>query len=63
MRSKALKIATWNTKQGVAPRQKEPELWEWIQGTINPDVIVLTEAKVPKAGCDAEKIAEQIDNE
>jgi len=50
MRSEALKIATWNTKQGVAPRQKEPELWEWIQGTINPDVIVLTEAKVPKAG-------------
>ncbi len=44
------RIATWNTKQGVAPRQKEPELWRWIQETIEPDLIVLTEAKPPKAG-------------
>ena len=44
------RIATWNTKQGVAPRQKEPELWKWIQETIDPDLIVLTEAKAPKAG-------------
>jgi len=44
------RIATWNTKQGVAPRQKEPELWRWIQETIAPDLIVLTEAKPPKAG-------------
>jgi len=34
----------------VAPRQKEPELWRWIQETIAPDLIVLTEAKPPKAG-------------
>lgn len=44
------RIATWNTKQGVAPRQKEPELWKWIQETIDPDVIVLTEAKAPRTG-------------
>ncbi len=44
------RIATWNTKQGVAPRQKEPELWKWIQETIDSDLIVLTEAKAPKAG-------------
>ena len=44
------RIATWNTKQGVAPRQKEPELWGRIQETIAPDLIVLTEAKPPKAG-------------
>ena len=44
------RIATWNTKQGVAPRQKEPELWRWIQETIDSDLIVLTEAKAPKAG-------------
>ena len=50
MKSNSLKIATWNTKQGVAPRQKEPELWRWIQETIDPDLIVLTEAKAPKAG-------------
>ena len=50
MKSNSLKIATWNTKQGVAPRQKEPKLWRWIQETIDPDLIVLTEAKAPKAG-------------
>ncbi len=44
------RIATWNTKQGVGPRQKDPELWRWIQETIAPDLIVLTEAKPPKAG-------------
>ncbi len=44
------RIATWNTKQGVAPRQKELELWKWIQATIAPDLIVLTEAKTPKVG-------------
>ena len=46
----SFKIATWNTKQGVAPRQKEPELWKWIQDVISPDLIVLTEAKAPKTG-------------
>ena len=50
MKSSSFKIATWNTKQGVAPRQKEPALWKWIQETIDPDLIVLTEAKAPKAG-------------
>jgi len=46
----SLRIATWNTKQGVAPRQKEDVLWSWIQSTIDADIIVLTEAKAPKAG-------------
>ena len=50
MKNNSFKIATWNTKQGVAPRQKEPVLWDWIQKTIDPDLIVLTEAKVPKTG-------------
>ena len=50
MKSSSFKIATWNTKQGVAPRKKEPELWKWIQETIAPDLIVLTEAKPPRAG-------------
>ncbi len=44
------RIATWNTKQGVAPRQPESALWDWIQKTITPDVIVLTEAKDQKQG-------------
>lgn len=46
----SFRIATWNTKQGVAPRQKEPVLWEWILKTIKADVVVLTEAKAPKQG-------------
>lgn len=50
MKKDLVKIATWNTKQGVAPRQKEPVLWRWIQDTIQADLIVLTEAKAPKAG-------------
>ena len=50
VRSLKIRIATWNTKQGVAPRQKEPVLWDWIQSTINADIIVLTEAKAPRAG-------------
>ena len=48
--SSTIRIATWNTKQGVAPRQKEPVLWDWIFKTIKADVIVLTEAKAPKQG-------------
>ena len=47
---RAIRVATWNTKQGVAPRQKEEVLWRWIQSEIDADLIVLTEAKVPKAG-------------
>lgn len=48
--SQTIRVATWNTKQGVAPRQKEPVLWDWIQDSIGADLIVLTEAKAPKAG-------------
>ena len=48
--SQTIRVATWNTKQGVAPRQKEPVLWDWIQDSISADLIVLTEAKAPKAG-------------
>jgi exonuclease III len=43
-------VATWNMKQAVAPKQPLPVLWEWIEDVINPDVIVLTEARVPKEG-------------
>lgn len=47
---KCLRLATWNTKQGVAPRQKAPVLWEWITQVAAPDVLVLTEARVTKEG-------------
>lgn len=46
----SLRLATWNTKQGVAPRQKAPALWEWISRVTEADVLVLTEAKPPKEG-------------
>jgi len=43
-------VATWNMKQAVAPKKPLPELWNWIETTIEPDVIVLTEARIPKEG-------------
>lgn len=43
-------VATWNMKQAVAPKKPLPELWDWIENSISPDVIVLTEARVPKEG-------------
>lgn len=46
----SIRIATWNTKQGVAPLQKEDRLWEWIIRNAEPDVLVLTEARVSEAG-------------
>jgi len=42
----ALRLATWNTKQGVAPRQKAPVLWDWISRETDADILVLTEASV-----------------
>jgi len=46
----SIRLVTWNTKQGVAPRQKAPVLWEWITRVAEPDVLVLTEARVTKEG-------------
>ena len=45
-----MRIATWNMKQAVAPKKPLPELWQWMDENIDPDVIVLTEAKVPTSG-------------
>lgn len=46
-------VATWNMKQAVAPKKPLLELWNWIEEEIQPDVIVLTEARVPKEGLPA----------
>jgi exonuclease III len=46
----SFRIATWNTKQGVAPRQKTPVLWEWISRNTEAQLLVLTEARIPKEG-------------
>lgn len=45
-----IRVATWNMKQAVAPKKPLPELWEWMETEIDPDVIVLTEARIPKEG-------------
>ncbi len=46
----SFRLATWNTKQGVAPRQKAPALWDWISRKTDADLLVLTEARVTKEG-------------
>lgn len=48
-----MRIATWNMKQAVGPKQPLPQLWEWARDVIEPDVVALTEAKVPKTGLPA----------
>jgi len=45
-----VRLATWNLKQAIAPKKPLPELWEWMENEIDPDVVILTEAKVPKEG-------------
>lgn len=48
-----IRVATWNMKQAVAPKKPLPELWTWLEERVGPQVAVLTEAKVPKAGLPA----------
>ena len=48
-----MRIATWNIKQAVAPKKPLPELWEWAEKVVKADVMVFTEAKVPKDGVPA----------
>ena len=45
-----MRIATWNIKQAVAPKKPLAELWDFAAEVIAPDVMVFTEAKVPKEG-------------
>ena len=45
-----MRVATWNMKQAVAPRRPLADLWSWLEGEVDPDVVVLTEAKVPAGG-------------
>lgn len=42
-----MRLATWNLKQAVAPKKPAADLWQWIGDTVEPDVVVFTEAKVP----------------
>jgi exonuclease III len=43
-------LATWNIKQAVAPKKPLPFLWDYASEVIDADVVVFTEAKVPKDG-------------
>ena len=45
-----MRIATWNIKQAVAPKKPLTELWKWAADVVAADVMVFTEAKVPKEG-------------
>ena len=45
-----MRIATWNLKQAVAPRRPLDDLWRWAEQEVDADVMVLTEARVPKTG-------------
>ena len=49
-RNDAMKIATWNIKQAVAPKKPLPDLWDYAADVIGVDVMVFTEGKVPGAG-------------
>ena len=44
-----IRVATWNMMQAF-PKKPLPILWDWIESDIDPDVIVLTEARIPKEG-------------
>jgi exonuclease III len=46
----AMKIATWNIKQAVAPKKPLAELWDFAADVIGADVMVFTEGKVPGDG-------------
>jgi exonuclease III len=37
-------------KQAVAPKKPLDELWDWMDREIDAEVVVLTEARVPKTG-------------
>lgn len=45
-----MRIATWNLKQAVAPKKPLSDLWRWMEREVSPNVIILTEAKVPHGG-------------
>jgi len=53
-----IRVATWNTKQAVAPVLGAAAAWEWMEREIAPDLVVLTEAKVPRSGIPAGWVAE-----
>lgn len=40
-----IRVATWNMKQAVAPRELLPDLWAWLEQTVQPDIAALTEAR------------------
>lgn len=49
-RDARVRVATWNTKQDGSPRKTAREQWEWLEATVAPDIVVLTEAKPPDGG-------------
>jgi len=56
-----MRVATWNTKQAVAPVLPPDRAWAWMEEHIDPDIVVLTEAKVPRDGVPAGWSAEWVE--
>ncbi len=48
--SPRLRVATWNLKQAVAPRARPEVLWHHTAEVVGADLVVFTEARVPRAG-------------
>lgn len=45
-----IRVATWNQKQEVTPKQSVARCWQWLEESVVPTVAVLTETKVPAQG-------------
>jgi len=45
-----IRVATWNLKQAVAPQANPGACWSWLAEHVDPDLVVLTEAKIPAGG-------------
>jgi exonuclease III len=48
-----MKLATWNTKGAFTYDPKIATQWKWLEETVEADIAVLTEAKIPGDGVPA----------
>lgn len=45
-----MRVVTWNLNTPFTSAEKRIAQWEWLEREVNADVVVLTEAQVPKDG-------------
>ena len=48
------RIATWNLGHAVSQRKPFGQQWDWFIENVDPDIVVLTEAKPDFAHCESE---------